>query len=521
MTFTNRLIESIGNSESITIQQSFSYYKASGYFQDLALNGESFMYLKEVFSNLKAIDEHFTLKIKNGDNDIALFSNNNDLATITAKCEKLIESFEVHERTHFEMEWLQKEQNKQLIFDVASFINFLREEKLVDTLENLSSRFNNKNIQFYCFEDSEEFSNGYFNFISVGIDARYIDKFNSKDERDLKLDLYDARVDLRNKASHFFNAGSLRFIPEHFSFDVEIRAAHWKDVFERWETIFYLVYLSDYSSIEENIIGFKIKGYKTLSCKTDGGVPKTVLKELRQVYEWVYSEGPFIDKIGIARNVLSIHIVNDDINTLEIGTCASAQSGYDLYLKDNVKQYIEVKNKIADMLHSQSEKSSAIVKDMFNMFKTSIWTFITFFITVFLFRSSLNSSGDKGSAVFWVGIALILVSFLYILFARKEVEDEQQRLISKYSEISNRYKDLLNKADLEKILRPSNGSSSEEIEITYIDKKKEKYTKYWLGINALIAIVWLSIFSSEVIIVMDILYGFFSLKFFGIKGYFS
>lgn len=511
MTFTSRLIESIGKPESVTIQQNFSYYKASGYFQDIVLSDESFTYLKEVFSNLTVMDEHFTLEMKNGDNDIVLFSNNNDLAVITEKCEEFIASFEINEQTNFKMEWSQKEQNKNkiLVFDLASFLSFIGQEALSGTLEDLSRRFNNQNIQFYSFEDSEEFSNGYFSFISVGINARHLKKINSKGQNNLKIELYDTRVELRNKAGHFFNAKSLQFIPEHFVFDVEIRDVHWKEIFERWEAVFYLVYLSDYSSIEDNIIGFKIKGYKTLNCRTDGIVPRIVLKELRQIYEWVYSEGPFIDKIGIARNVLSIHIVNDDIKTLEIGTCASAQSGYDLYLKDNVKQYIEVKNKIADMLHSQSEKSSAIVKDMFNMFKTSMWTFITFFITVFLFRSSLNSSEDVGSAVFGTGVVLIFFSFLYILFARKEVEDERQRLISKYNEISNRYKDLLNEADLEKILRPSNGSSSEQIEIRYIDKKTKQYTMYWVCMNILIAIVWLIIFFSEVRVLINALFVFF------------
>ncbi len=500
MTFTERLIGSIGKSGHIDIKQSFSYYNASGDFQDLVLNDESFIYLKEVLSNLKGIDEHFTLEIKNGDNDVVIFSNDNDLSIVTEKCEEFIESFEAHERTHFKVEWSQNERNKHkpLIFDVASFFKFLREEKLVNVLEGLSCRFNNQNIKFYCFEDSEDFSNDYFNFISVGADAKYLNKFNSNEQDKLKIDLYDARVDLRNKASHFFNAESLRFIPEHFSFDMGISNEYWKEAFERWEAIFYLVYLSDYSSIEEDVISFKIKGYKTLSGRTDGKVPKTVLKELRLIYEWVYSDGPFIDKIGIARNVLSIHIVNDDINTLEVGTCASAQSGYDLYLKDNVRQYIEIKNKIADMLHSQSEKATSIVKDMFNMFKNSMWTFLTFFITVFLFRSKLGSENGQNSGVFWVGIALIGLSFFYIMFARREVDDEKDRLNKKYTEISNRYKDLLNEADLEKILQPTNGGSSKQIELDYIDKKKKRYTIYWLCLNIIILIVWLLIFFEEV-----------------------
>jgi len=64
---------------------------------------------------------------------------------------------------------------------------------------------------------------------------------------------------------------------------------------------------------------------------------------LREIFDWVYTDGNYTDKIGLARNLISIHLKNDNLLTLDEGTIHSLESGYDIYLKDNVKQYIEIK----------------------------------------------------------------------------------------------------------------------------------------------------------------------------------
>lgn len=64
-------------------------------------------------------------------------------------------------------------------------------------------------------------------------------------------------------------------------------------------------------------------------------------------------------------------MVDKSMTSINHGTLKSIESGYDIYLKDNVKQYIEIKNKISEFLVGQSDKASDITKNMFSTFKTS------------------------------------------------------------------------------------------------------------------------------------------------------
>lgn len=372
------------------------------------------------------------------------------------------------------------------IFDISSFTEFLKKEPLDKILKAYDKYFINKSLVVNIFDHHDVISNQFIYIRSVypNFDENEIQDWGLTNDRE---NLLQQKIECRDKVSHFVNADQYRFIPECFDFNKKFFLS---DHFSYLKSIFNLIFLSDYSNITENNLNFKIKGYKTLNCEINEKLSSEVENELGCIYEWVYSDGPFVDKIGIARNVISIHIKEENISTLERGTCHSAQSGYDLYLKDNVKQYIEVKNKIADVLYTQSEKASGITKDMFTMFKTSMWTFLSFFLMSFLVKviekkseiKSLHEIFNFNLATSVIGFSLVVISIFYLIFARKEVSDEKRRLNSKYMEIENRYKDLLNEKDLQKILTQSNvdGRSAQEIEVAYINEKKSLYTKYWI-----------------------------------------
>ena len=232
---------------------------------------------------------------------------------------------------------------------------------------------------------------------------------------------------------------------------------------------------------------YRLKGYKLLSetVSLDQLIAHNS-KELSSIYEWTFLEGNYTDKIGLARNVLSIHLENETLLSIESGAANSVQSGYDLYLKDNVKQYIEIKNKISEFIQNQSDKALEMTKNMFSMFKTGLWTFTTFFITVFLLRV-VNKGTIEGAfsfEVFVVSMLLIAISFIYLLISIFEINSDRDRLLGKYADIRNRYKELLNKNDLDKIFDVDNVSKKEK---RYINKKRNCYILVWLLTNTIIA----------------------------------
>lgn len=509
MSIFTECLNSLGTVKELTIEQTLTRFCVQGDL--LTVNSSLLENLKALFERFKQAELSVYLSLKNGENDTEYFSLNS-FEEFENKCTNFFDSYYSDDLTKFNFEsknW----GDSVYVFHKEKFYVYLDSLDLSQLLNEISLKFNNKKkLIFYMLESYPTISNDYFYFVDAfnpfdkSVLNDWINSTKSKDE-------INSRTESRDKVSHFVNAVPFEFIPECFS--IQILDDKLKKIFDRLKSIFLLIFLSDYSSIKNNNLSFKIKGYKTLQCETDGFLEAGTISELNEIYEWVYGDGPFTDKVGIARNVISIHVAGEDISTLEIGTCSSARSGYDLYLKSNVKQYIEVKNKISDMLHAQADKATSIVKDMFTMFKTSMWTFVAFFMSSVILRSTKFIADPKVDiSIFIAGIAFIILSYGYIIFARHEVEIEKKRLGDKYEEINNRYKDLLNEQDLKKILSQSdvNNKSSKDREFAYINSKKKYYTIWWIGINTAMLIVWAIIYNQITVPWINMFFDFLGLK---------
>ncbi|WP_225395136.1 hypothetical protein, partial [Escherichia coli] len=118
-----------------------------------------------------------------------------------------------------------------------------------------------------------------------------------------------------------------------------------KNTFDSLLTTFLIVYLADTSEISvesdsnDLYIDYKFKGYRLISeVIAIKDMSNNSTSELFDIYKWVYNSGNFIDKIGLARNIISIHMVDKSMTSINHGTLKSIESGYDIYLKDSVKQ---------------------------------------------------------------------------------------------------------------------------------------------------------------------------------------
>ncbi len=493
MTLLDDILAAIGITNNLEITQNFSFFSCKGKL--VSPNRNIATDLKNVLLPLSTQKLFILISIKIGQNDAIKFTTES-LNAFEERAEELFDDCREDEEIIFEIEstnW-----DGLYIFHLESFINHISKITLADTLKGWSKICVNGKFIIHVLADHLTYSNDYF-YISSHYPNNDLTSYKNWETSIHDSTLINEKIECRDKVGHFVDAAQYHFTPECFSFNDTFAL---RGYFDHLKSIFSLIFLSDYSNIDGNTLRFKIKGYKTLNCTLDYKLSNDIESEIYSLYEWVYCDGPFVDKIGIARNVISIHITNEDISTLEKGTCNSAQSGYDLYLKDNIKQYIEIKNKISDMLYTQSEKASGIVKDMFAMFKTSMWTFTSFFLLSFLAKVIGGTTSAQPSllsiisntSILVIGLLLIFFSFIYLVFARHEVSDEIKRLTNKYAEIENRYKDLLNEEDLKKILKQSSvdGKTAQEIELSYIKLKKRHYSCYWLTINLLLLFIIVS-----------------------------
>lgn len=480
--FVKHLLSAIGVTEIISVSHNFRVYRIEGRVTSLNNNIINDLYQAIFLTCEKGI----ILEIELGDSDSARLSNEMPKEKLESKILELLEELDLEEPIlpnfffKIAIKWGESNLNIFSWKEFCSYLNTISCEEAYKKWSNLIA--NNLSSNIYVWDEGNNIENGFFSFIhysQIGLDN--------------KKAIDQTKIENRDKISHFVNACDIIVVPDSFNFasnDWPLAA-----YFNNLRNILSLIFLSDYSRIIDDKVAYCIKGYKTVNGKLNEQLNTDVGNELWSMYKWAYEGGSFIDKIGILRNVIPIHIHQEDINTLESGTLLSAQSGYDLYLKDNVKQYIEIKNKISDMLLSQSEKAGQITKDMFNTLKTNLWTFMTFFTTTIVAKSFDKSNNDYHNTVIFAGICLIFLSAFFLIFALSEVNDEKEKLSKRYLEIEYRYKDLLNNQDIKKIIDFSSpeDSTPKEREIEYIDRKVQKYKSLWIACIVLLSIILICI----------------------------
>ncbi|PHS12735.1 MAG: hypothetical protein COA86_17975 [Kangiella sp.] len=355
---------------------------------------------------------------------------------------------------------------------VLELADFLPEESIVDSI-----------FVFNIMHETHTCQTQRFAFRSVyPVAAMEVAVFSlSKEER-------NHRVENRDKCGHFANAATMNYLPEDFVLDVPSSDANINSMFGALSAFYLMVFLCDFSVAKESL-SVRLKGYKLITqdfslaelegCNT---------KELFEIYKWVYSHGSFADKIGLARNLISIHLKNGNLLTLDEGTVHSVESGYDIYLKDNVKQYIEIKNKLSEFIQSASDKANSITQSMFSSMKNSLWGFISFFISVFFLKviSKGTFDGIVSTDILIISYGILVVSMVLLWVSRIETATDKSRFQTAYFSLKDRYKDLLNDKDLNRILQNDKVYNED---IAHIDSRKELYTKSWIGITIIMGIV--------------------------------
>jgi len=245
--------------------------------------------------------------------------------------------------------------------------------------------------------------------------------------------------------------------------------------------LFSIISIFDITTINESEFYYKLNGYKSFedTIKIDE-IDTKLAKIYFKISSWIYTENSNVfDKIGLVRNILSLSFQSHSLFIHE-STFLSIQSGYKAYLQENVSRYIEIRNKIVDELEWVSQKSGEIVSNFLGNYQKSIFTFLSFFISVFLLRFLKTS--DSGTAIFSKEVTLFSYSFLFLsaiflVYSQLLLKKEKERLERKYTNIKNRYLDLLDINDIERILRKD---SEFKYELSYIESKKNSYTQLWI-----------------------------------------
>ncbi|RZK12775.1 MAG: hypothetical protein EOO46_01870 [Flavobacterium sp.] len=255
-----------------------------------------------------------------------------------------------------------------------------------------------------------------------------------------------------------------------------------------------LGYLFDICEFNGQLVDFKLNGYKSIyGTNTINNLKGHESSVYYDIYEWVYTGGNTTDKIGLARNIISLHIEPTNVFTITGKPFHSILSGFKIYEQQNIKQYIEIRNKISDQLLAFNERASKIIEVFASGFQKSSLAVVTFYVSTI----ALKILGKGDNNVFTTDSTLIAVGFLfaclvYFFVARWEVKEQRKRFIASYKNMKLRYQDLLNEDDIDRILNKDK-DFNEDVE--FIRKKLIAYSAMWFVFILVFLIITLILFS--------------------------
>lgn len=352
-------------------------------------------------------------------------------------------------------------------------------EKYLDSISwetaiSAFSKYFGNGIAFEVFSKLREFGSKSIYFHEAGNQCSDYMNQISASQRQKKLSLL---VD--NATTSNFE---LALLPEDFYLSNISSSECINRIFGNLSSIISLVFLSNASRfLDDGSLSYKVSGYKTLSENYDDiDFTPEKCKLLYKIYTWAYEGGSITDKIGLVRNVLSIHLDHRNRVKYDHEVWEAIQSSYQIYLKENVQSYLEIKNKISEFVIESSSKTHILANDMLTSFKSSIVVFLTFILSVVIVNG-LKDSGVKNifsDAYMGVVFILCVISVLWREMTSREVLNQFENASSTVKSILQlNYAKVLMGSEIDQCIDPVVSTNR-----AYIAGQVKRYSRWWLAI---------------------------------------
>lgn len=456
-----KVLEIASSVDNLEVKENFSSFNISFDSTDLIeLTKECIL----AFTELINPDDQFrfTIQVDNGEGIV--LKNKKASEEFISQINEELKYYESGETVSIKLEVFKDKSENIRIYSYSDFKTFFDDLDLFNKLELLNDLFqSNSTIRLETIEPNiKPFCTTNFSLNS-------------------ELPTSDVQIseNLFSENCHFGNSDKYSLNPYHFH-PTNADNQDFKNSFDSLCCLFSMIYVFDISSITDASLYYKINGFKAIKGEVEINIELHKRKDLFfEIFEWCYSsEGNVSDKIGIARNIISIHF-KEKLLDLDKGVITSVKSAFKTYLKENVSKYIELRGKINDELNWISQKSGEIVDRYISSYQKSIFTFLSFFISVFVLKiiSVANTSSIFNKDATLLSLAFLGLSFVFLVFSSWNLSVEKKRLKRKYQNLKERFKDLLVQKDIDNILA---NDSEFNYEIGYIERRHTIYLWLWI-----------------------------------------
>ena len=369
------------------------------------------------------------------------------------------------------------------IYDFSSFAQELSELPLESLLSSFSALLSESNqLIFEVFDKEILFKTKTMMFSSA--------------TQEVVLDPFDRehRINVCSETTHFYEQAIYQVLPDDFHIEINFEGNPLSEIFDKITHILSLIYLSSSASLNHEILEIQVTGQRTLEfqCQCATAIPNP---ELYKIYNWIYTGGNSTDKALIARNILCLHCRFSDIQKIDGKTFASIQSNYNLYLKDNVSQYIQLTNKLAEFISEEVAKTGDYAISMLEKFKANLLAIFGFLFTVVLANIVSDSPLDNilTHDVTFILEAVLFGSAIYLVVCVFETKYKMRRVYDSYNALKKNYSSVLTPEDINLAFDEDHLITEMRNEVT---KGMRRYTCLW-GIFILVSFLAIEIVSSE------------------------
>ena len=260
------------------------------------------------------------------------------------------------------------------VYDYNLFLNHIKGLTITETLNALQNQL----VEIFVMEI---WSEGYERFNTYSIAAI------KKGDAQPRLVLNNDRKKINEKCDELcqWNNKFTRLTPEDLYILNRDADGVLGGIFDQLCLLLSTCFVADYSSLDKSGITLRLSGYKMMIMESET-VKASVLQldtdSVRQwykIYDWCYTGGYTSDRLSIARNIISLNCQDIDKLKLNESTLDSIKSNFKIFEKDNVRQYIKVRNDVSKTLLDMQEKVNAIVEGFTGDFHKSVISLGTFF----------------------------------------------------------------------------------------------------------------------------------------------
>lgn len=265
-------------------------------------------------------------------------------------------------------------------------------------VEVLWSRFED-GVRFECLESVDYFGSSSIGFYPKGSRG---DAVPASDSRDAELVVF---------AENCYVQGlSGRWLPADFWLLKRSHIMGINDFFDRVVSALCVSFLANSSIFNEvGSLEYRLVGYKAISGSLSSAIASPALSSLYKIYRWAYGPGASSDRIGLARNVISLHVGDISEVTEDSGVWGAIQSNYQIYLKGNISAYLEVKSRIAELLVDASAKAHAVAQNLVVALKAGVATMAAFVLGVVVVNGVKDSGIESFFSLSYLGILSVVI----------------------------------------------------------------------------------------------------------------